>query len=65
VQGHDIRRIMLWVRKKVQVVELSNSRPLLHCMLLMIHLNWVDTKEKKCDRVVKTSDFSRNEKDHK
>ena len=37
--GQDMRRWTPWVRKKARVDELSNSRPLSHCMLLMVQPN--------------------------
>jgi hypothetical protein len=39
VQGHDILSCVPFDRRKVRVEELSNSRPLLHWMALMVPSN--------------------------
>jgi hypothetical protein len=51
--------------RRDRVHELSNSRPLSHWIVLMVEPNYVDTYEKKLDKVVKVLDFNRNGKVHK
>jgi hypothetical protein len=62
VWGHDKRRETPFVRKKLRALELSNSRPLSHCMFWIVVENCVFTKAKKWDKVEKVSDLNFNGK---
>jgi hypothetical protein len=57
-----MRRETPRARKKVRDVELSNSRPLSQCTVLMVQPNWVRTWAKKLERAEKVSDFKRSGK---
>jgi hypothetical protein len=51
--------------RKDRVQELSNSYLLSHWMFFMVEPNYVDTYEKKFDRVANVSNFKSNENVHK